>query len=259
MAAHPEALLPIPDRRIRHKRTHSLVGPVLSTFIAAGALAGLGYAVTHGGSQPQETNMPTATQHVIVEFPTPQPAASEKAINKVPLAPLTKDFGTMAIVPFGGEKTKQNPYGYSLSFQAMTVVDIQQIDTESMWVAISTDGKKLEKDDAKKSDTNFDGTKTEEYFYKGFTAWILVDNNLVVSQEGSNIGYQGLNMLKSNIAIGKTISFNTSPNQNGNEQYEQMNLKGLDLLNKSVGKDTSDRSKQIFTFKADFAFLSPKS
>src|SRR5258708_1314956 len=246
--------IPTPSRRANR---------IVNGVIAAGILAaGVGGALW-GKDQLNHFLAPPSATAPSGELPKPpvvepDKPASEKAINKVPLAELTKKQGFVSIVPFGGTITAEQPYGFSVSFQDLTIVDVTKGEKDkTMWVAVAMPGEKLDREDTGRSTINFDGTKTKEYIYKGFTAWILVTNNILVYPNGPGHGIsQGINTVENSLKVGKTISFNASINQN-EKNYQDMNWHSYQNLSKNLEKPNNDRSDQTFVFIANFANLAP--
>lgn len=262
MAARNETLLHPSFKPSRKRNAHGNVNLVFSAALLAGSAAGLGWVISNidnSSTQPSASE----TQILQEDFPTP-PALSEqekKAINKVPLAEITKKQGVVAMVQFGKEVNAINPYGASISFQDGTIVNVQK-DTvnNKVWVALAFGGDKLTKTDTGNTVTNFDGTKTELYLYKGFTAWVEIDNNVVVVQDGSKYGNQGLGFVEKYLKIGNSIDFNVNLNDNGGDYFRTtaaMNRYSLSLLDKEsrLSKPNIDKSGQTLKFRADFAFV----
>ena len=160
------------------------------------------------------------------------------------------------MVPFHAPTSAQHPYGFSLSFQDLTIVAVQK-QYDRTWVALAMPGDALAREDERRRLSNFDGTTVEEYIYTGFTAWILLDGNVVV-QRGEPGGrvLTGLEALDENLVVGHSISFNVSINA-PKPEYQQMNKASFDLLEADLGRPNSDRSDETFRFYSAFAILQP--
>ena len=209
-----------------------------------------------------KTLAPTPTSSPVEAIPTllpvePDKPAAEKAINKVPLAPRTIKAGQMDINPFSGTRDTEHPYGFSLGFQDLTIVDVQKNNNGSIWIALGMPDDKLTRLDLNKKINNFDGTTTEAYMYRGFTAWLLVDDSIFVRKGPVGTQYsQGLSSLESNLVVGNTISLEANMNQI-DKIYQDMNKTSFDLLEENLGKPNADRSIQTYKFHANFAYLQP--
>lgn len=245
--------------RRKKKNEHLLAKATLATAMAIGAVGATVWVASEIDNVPTK---PSVTE-MQGDFPTP-PALTEQeknAINEVPLAEITKKQGVVAMVQFGKELNAINPYGASISFQDGTIVNVQKdIANNKVWVALAFGGDKLTREDTGQSVTNLDGTKTELYLYKGFTAWVEIDNNVVVIQDGSKYGNQGLGFIEKYLKIGNSVNFNVNLNDNGGDYFRTtaaMNRYSLSLLDKGsrLGKPNTDKSDQTLKFKADFAFV----
>lgn len=202
---------------------------------------------------------PTTSTGEIPKPPVIEPdkPASEKAINKVPLAELTKKTGIISVVPFGGQMSAENPYGFSLAIGNLTIVQVEKNPTDrSAWVAVTTAGERLEKKETGKLITNFDGSQIKELDFKGLTAWILVDDNIFVQVIGSDRFSRGMNSLEKSLIVGSPISFDIGINQL-DKKFQEMNLKSYQIMSESAGKSNLDRSDQTFKFRATFANINP--
>lgn len=185
--------------------------------------------------------------------------AGDKAINKVGLSVPDGSAGFVSVVPFGGKTSAEWPYAFSLSFQWLTIASVDKSQETGgnglpkyIWVAVTAPGSRVQRESTGRAVTNFDGTKTEQYLYRGLTAWMLVTDEIIVWTRGSSIGHQGIGSIVESLEVGRTISFNSSINQN-DPRYQQMNLESFERLSNAVGKDATDRSDRSFVFFANFA------
>lgn len=205
---------------------------------------------------------PTTNQGEIPKPPAVEPdkPATEKEINKVPLAEITKKNGLMSIVPWGGQMNIDRPYGTTLMFQDLTIVAVDKTKNDnrgnSIWVALAMPGEKLMREDVNKKIVNFDKTITEEYVYRGLTAWIHLDDIVFVREGPGSEFTTGISNLEKKLIVGQSISFEVDINQ-PNKLYQSMNKASFDLLGSNLEKPNSDRSDQTFKFHATFAFLQP--
>lgn len=188
----------------------------------------------------------------VVKTPEPPPVqtdipASEKAINQIDLAEITKKQGNMAIVPLSSKTTETEPYSFTLSFQNLTIVDIVNADTpDGLWVALAMPGDVLQRKTFGNPVTNFDGTKTQPYMYTGYTAWIYMDGRTSVFKGSKASLGNGVSVIKPLLEKGKTMSVSSFVIQLGT--LKDLNFKSLELLSQNLGKPNLDRSDQTFKF-----------
>ena len=175
---------------------------------------------------------------------------ARKAINHVPLADLTFGAG-MDIVPWGGPPLRADiPYGFVLVFQNVTIVNVQK-GSDHVWLGLAMPGETLVRYDFNKHVVNFDGTSTEEFHYRGFTAWILVDQSTYFQSGPASRLAQGLSGHEKTLRVGNTLQFTVNITQLS-KAYQAMNKASFDLLEKNLGKPNTDRSDQTFRFFANF-------
>lgn len=237
-----------PRSPFRRRLLKAAVGVLAAEVLAGGALWGK-------DQFDKFFARPTTPTGEIPKPPAVEPdkPASEKAINKVPISELTKRTGLVSVVPFGGQMTAENPYGFSLSIANLTIVHVEKNSVDQgAWVAVSMPGEKLEKIDTGRAIANFDGSQTRELDFKGVTIWVFVDDNIFVTTPGSQGFTRGLGNLEESLIIGKTISFNIGMNQL-DKKFQEMNLNSYQLLSASAGKPNIDRSDQAFRFRTTFA------
>lgn len=189
----------------------------------------------------------------------PNKPPAEKIINKVRLAELTEKVGYMFMLPLPFKTTAEDPYGFVLDFQDLTIVDVKDAETpDGLWVALAMPGNVLQRQADGDPATNFDGTKTQLYNYRGFTPWIYVDGRTRVAQKGTTVGLgHGVATLKPSLEIGKTISFSSYITQDGERTFRDTNLKSFQLLSENLGKPNLDRSDQTFKFVANDVTINP--
>lgn len=258
MAAKNETLLNPSFKPSRKRIANRNVNFVLSATLLAGSAVGLIWTVSNidNFSTPPPAS---ETQTSPKDFPTPPTLSEEerKGINEIPLAKKTKEQGVLTMSPFGNIVNKDNPLGYSLAFQNGTIVGIEMDEkNNTMWIALTMPDSKLTKEATGVKVRNYDGTKTELINYRGFTAWIELQDSVVSVFGSSKTGYQGLGNLKNNLKVGQAITVTSILNQDeANKKYEDMDLYSLSLLNNKEGKPNINRSDTEFKFKGDFVFI----
>lgn len=245
-----------PRSPFRRRLLRAAVGVLAAESLVGGALWGKDQ-FDRFFARPTTVNQGEIPKPPAIE---PDKPPSEKAINKVPLAEITKQKGKMVMDVFGGETTEKKPYAFALTFENLTIVAVktvedQQTGEENSWIALAMPGENISRESLRRTVTNFDGTITERYIYKGFTPWFFINRSITVYPNGlDKPAVVGRSDLLPRLQVGETISIKLSINQN-NMNYQEMNKDSFDLLEKNLGKPNVDRSDQTFKFRADFAIF----
>lgn len=232
-----------------------LVGALLACGV------GLAWAVSLAQRVDPSTIEPTAVAAVLPEeFPSPPPVpAGDRTLDRVPLAQTTRRAGILVMVQEGVPVTASAPFGYAISLQDGTIVDVVRDDPNGrVWVALTFEGATLTRKATGDVATNYGGGITPLYAYTGLTVWVELDKGVIVTVDGSRNGEQGLGAVDGYLIVGQTMSFNAQVDDGGQSVFRvsaAMNRSTLALLDQRVGNSQPSRLDQTYRFRADFAVV----
>jgi hypothetical protein len=211
----------------------------LVAVLLVSLVAGAAYLVVRSTPDPSSAGLSPTAYAYERGTPTGGQTPTRVSCGAVTLNPITKRDSYVQIASNGLPLTKETPYGYSLLLQNFTVLGSEDTqDGKTTWVTLATGGDRLTKADLGVSTPNFDGSRTEEFMYRGAGA-IRVGLNDGVLYGTNNMGQGRTSALRDMIKKGNAVTIQVDFAIPFDLPKQEMNLRGLEQLNQMVG-DLSD-------------------
>jgi hypothetical protein len=205
----------------------------LVAVLLVSLVAGAAYLVVRSTPDPSSAGLsPTA---YALGTPSATSAPALVPCSAVTLNPITSRDSYIQIGATGVPLTTDRPLGYNLVLQNFTVLAVADSqDGKTTWVTLAMSGERLTKVDLGVALPNFDGSRTEEFMYRGAGA-IKVGLNDGVLYGPRNEGQGRTPALRDMVKKGKAVSIVVAFDIPFDLTQQDMNLKGFADLDRRVG------------------------